>query len=713
MVWSFKCGVEDVAWLEKQYEFDLTPVQLKFGRAADLLRPVCKYFWRLTPAAAGLTNQKWIKLSYDEYQARGGGREPAKGTIEMCAQRQRIFFAYPSKEKSDFVVVEKAEPVIGPLFTGEDNAGIFWRLLEEGQPHFNLAAMEDVLAKIPLIDISILGDLDAGNVRMKYHLGEFLAKANRRQKALGSSHRFLLSDLSCTGHIFHAFVAGVCKTSYLMPRLHGVAFICRQCSFYERLLKALDRLLERDLEDGFFPGQAPPLACREHSEKVFAATFQRLQYTQGGADSHVPMGEEEISEISETGRELLNGFLWVRFSQHFCWRPGCCGGQNKEVCKQRLLSWYDCAVFRKLASVEPSENRWWTMQLVLVASAASFLLHRIGPRVFEALGSNFSGDADEEEAPGDDAGFSWKAHFAKQEKRLHEFMCEQEAQSETVVLAALVSTEALDKCSSQLQHLDANSNSISFSQNDTGPVAACLIHLSAVLDPVSPVRRAAIVWPLIIQHFSEERERVEEVLEEVVRQVQSFSAQVDARVWRKLNSWPSRLLQAGDPSRALGEREATMKAFYDEFLCCLDSWWCEPFREAVPTLEQCKSPSVQSFLQHKGRRGKMTNMGMEGLLAKYRQSVPTRKYYPFLETLAFSSTLSDLFERHLDLGFTNPLRLTQAQLKKAGVPMPRLSSKRAREQRGKIQTNTSKHFFMQTKKLLFGNGQTQTQPKLK
>ena len=95
----------------------------------------------------------------------------------------------------------------------------------------------------------------------------------------------------------------------------------------------------------------------------------------------------------------------------------------------------------------------------------------------------------------------------------------------------------------------------------------------------------------------------------------------------------------------------------------------------------------------------MTNMGMEGSLAKYRQSVPTRKYYPFLETLAFSSTLSDLFERHLDLGFTNPLRLTQAQLKKAGVPMPSLSSKRAREQRGKIQTNTSKHFFYANKEI--------------
>ena len=76
--WMIECGAYDCYWTRRVSHFDLTPVVVGFGQFADMLRPVAKYFWRTTTAAHGIENQRWVKLSWDEYRSRNMSRVPER-----------------------------------------------------------------------------------------------------------------------------------------------------------------------------------------------------------------------------------------------------------------------------------------------------------------------------------------------------------------------------------------------------------------------------------------------------------------------------------------------------------------------------------------------------------------------------------------------------------------------------------------------------------
>jgi hypothetical protein len=108
-------------------------------------------------------------------------REPYKGTIEMCAQRHRLVYA-TQHDTHPTVMLHRADPLCMPLFSGEDNSGILWRLLEAGHPVLNWAAIEELLNFVPIIDESYQHDLDACNVRMVFHAEELARELNQRMK---------------------------------------------------------------------------------------------------------------------------------------------------------------------------------------------------------------------------------------------------------------------------------------------------------------------------------------------------------------------------------------------------------------------------------------------------------------------------------------------------------------------------------------------------
>jgi len=340
---SIECGAQVVPWLSKTFNWDGTPVKLSFGKLADLLRPVCKYFWRATPASLGVDNQKWVKLSFKEYQERGMSKEPNRGTIEMLAQQQTI--TYASYSAQGFLDINTIKPLLGPLFTGEDSAGVIWKMLDAAASHFNFDALEALLSVVPIIDLQFGADLDAANNRAKYFVGSKAKLANARMHESGKTNRITMIDLACFGHVLHGVVSRVFKTQQLMPRLHAIAFSGAQTTYYERLLLLADSLLDKDLDDGWFPGVVPPAEYAEHADRVAEATFLRVKYTRGRTEEESPFSHDEFDFV-DAAKGLLNGALWIWFVQHFCYLPGCCNGQQRRVCKQRILSWLDRGLLR-------------------------------------------------------------------------------------------------------------------------------------------------------------------------------------------------------------------------------------------------------------------------------------------------------------------------------------------------------------------------------
>ena len=118
---SIEAGALRMAWLRKVLHWDLTPILVTFGILGDMVRPVAKYFWRYTGTESGSEGQRWVKLSFEEYQARGMSKVPEKGSLELAAQDQYIDLAYYDDDVSHGdPYLRTLHPCIGPRFTGEE-----------------------------------------------------------------------------------------------------------------------------------------------------------------------------------------------------------------------------------------------------------------------------------------------------------------------------------------------------------------------------------------------------------------------------------------------------------------------------------------------------------------------------------------------------------------------------------------------------------------
>ena len=231
-------GAREVSWMSKQSALDTTPIKVHFGKLADLLKPVCKYYWRNTSSTVAVDQQKWVKLSHEEYKARGMSREPYSGSIDMCAQRHSVVYA--SREVGHrMATLRRADPLIKPVFTGEDNSGILWKMLETGFPGFSWGVMVELVEYIPLIEQTLQGDLDACNNRMKMHAAELARTINDKMRRAGKRHRILTSDLPCLAHVLHTLFETTFKSPQLIPKLHATAVSFGHTTFYEGLLSSL------------------------------------------------------------------------------------------------------------------------------------------------------------------------------------------------------------------------------------------------------------------------------------------------------------------------------------------------------------------------------------------------------------------------------------------------------------------------------------------
>ena len=166
--------------------------------------------------------------------------------------------------------------------------------------------------------------------------------------------------------------------------------------------------------------------------------------------------------------------------------------------------------------------------------------------------------------------------------------------------------------------------------------------------------------------------------------IRSYTLSVSSAVWAEIElkfwHWPFVLLRGVRGSAANEEADSVLDSFFDEDLCCLDSWWGLWLRATLASREELKADELQSLLKEIERKGLCTNMGLEGLLGSMKAAPPGSNN---AEKFAYVGHLTQLMHRHLAKGRPDFRRTSFNDMRKAGVPLdiPRSEGRRVRASR--------------------------------
>ena len=151
--------------------------------------------------------------------------------------------------------------------------------------------------------------------------------------------------------------------------------------------------------------------------------------------------------------------------------------------------------------------------------------------------------------------------------------------------------------------------------------------------------------------------------------IRSYTLSVSSAVWAEIElkfwHWPFVLLRGVRGSAANEEADSVLDSFFDEDVCCLDSWWGLWLRATLASREELKADEFQSLLKEIERKGLCTNMGLEGLLGSMKAASPGSNN---AEKFAYLGHLAQLMHRHLAKGRPDFRRTSFNDVRKAGVP---------------------------------------------
>ena len=128
-------------------------------------------------------------------------------------------------------------------------------------------------------------------------------------------------------------------------------------------------------------------------------------------------------------------------------------------------------------------------------------------------------------------------------------------------------------------------------------------------------------------------------------------------------------------------------AFFCAFSCCLDESFSEELWMLLTCPADLQREKLLSLIKRVGRRGKVTNMQLENLLALIKASTPaTKGQYPPAERHLALGHLTQLMAQHLESGNDDVRKMGLRDLIKLGVPLLATKKKR-RAKRGTPRTH--------------------------
>ena len=208
---SIQCGLLTPPWLLLLSSFDLTPVSLCFGQLHDLIAPL-----------VGCSSNV-----------------EARGVLQSMGQISSVHWDEPQEEGG---VVPRDEKRLCPPVVLENGTGsnLVAALRKTGGP-LSFESLETISRVVPCIALVLGADLAGSNQRgFRYIASRFRAHSEEMHRS-GVHHFLLLLYAACVAHILHGICVSTFSGKHVMPRLHGVAFVCGLTGHYNTLVVTLVR----------------------------------------------------------------------------------------------------------------------------------------------------------------------------------------------------------------------------------------------------------------------------------------------------------------------------------------------------------------------------------------------------------------------------------------------------------------------------------------
>jgi hypothetical protein len=100
----------------------------------------------------------------------------------------------------NFFAVRRERVIMQPCFMGTNDASTLFNAIDGSVPELSIASLLSL--QVPLVVLSLGGDLDSSNVRLKYEAARRLAEHNTRVASHGRGRGCgpaILLDIFCTG----------------------------------------------------------------------------------------------------------------------------------------------------------------------------------------------------------------------------------------------------------------------------------------------------------------------------------------------------------------------------------------------------------------------------------------------------------------------------------------------------------------------------------
>ena len=226
--------------------------------------------------------------------------------------------------------------------------------------------------------------------------------------------------------------------------------------------------------------------------------------------------------------------------------------------------------------------------------------------------------------------------------------------------------------SSRLQHLDSTSGGSvgELVYGSDGLLGRVQHAFFQALDPMG-VAEGVSARPVIEHLEAAGVLSIEVIMDELVARSLGMSASVYARMDQKISSWPWRLLRSVAPLTSATERAQIRQQFMSERPCCRDSWFSEWLVLLLRDDRTFDEDWCHSLLMDLYQTCMATNMPLENLLAKVKQSVPGTRSKVQADKLMFAGHLTQMMQDHTDRCGSDPRSALRARstLSKWGVPL--------------------------------------------
>jgi hypothetical protein len=573
---------------------------------------------------------------------------------------------------------------IPPCYVARANGSTYLHGYSLGVPLLSVSRLIGLTSVVPLAIAALGRDLAGSCGRMRNGIGKQMKTHNRASLARGEGVALLI-DVPCMSHIFHREIEHEYRTADLIGKLYATAFSCSLPGAYADIIKSLVAIVEEDLRLGFYPGVMPPNdePVELHCRNLLEVTLLRAKLIMAREEDDADPKRDEREALNREIREVLNGDIRKAYCEHYCWRPGCCKGEDGtardvRITGKRMVSIFVATIFQRIGVDLPALERWYTFAPHLSRQSTGMSFHFVLNRVVVRAFCNVT------EVGQDDAENSFHANANKKKVTSVEFLSDHFSSSSVCHLAC-VSTFAVDHLSHRLQHLDDVGGSLieltSTLQNSA--LDKCQQTLWKLQNPSTPSEFSGIlpaIWWHQEVHPSADKDKF---IDESRGVLTGMGAAAHART-ACFRDWPLKWL--GGHAREPDYQEILNQEFLGAHRCCLEELFSEPFIDKCTQGGKTLGEADMVALRTRLAVGlKATNMGLEGFLSEVRAAVPKGKRACDAEKLCYLAHLAQMMKQHVkDKRIDDRGNESRAALLAKGVPVEgsnRRSSRRSRPDR--------------------------------